>query len=251
MSHGDNIRPNASQPTAHPLVGIVVALPEELATLTSQKLVRGACVAISENIVLAYAGAGSSNAEHAAQHLISLGANHLISWGCAGALSPQLKPGDLVVADRVISEQSSTFDTNTAWSHHVLNLLATTLSMTLDGMAESKHIVATSIEKQTIHRQTEAVALDMESGAVVRAAYNAGLPSLVIRAIADPVDMDLPQAVVQSLNNQGEVELKKLLRFLLTHPGEIPSLIKLGLHFNAAQKTLKTVARRLNEIIHF
>jgi adenosylhomocysteine nucleosidase len=41
------------------------------------------------------------------------------------------------------------------------------------------------------------------------------------------------------------------LRFLATHPWEAPSLIKLGLHFHAAQKTLKIIAKQLNEIIVF
>jgi adenosylhomocysteine nucleosidase len=41
------------------------------------------------------------------------------------------------------------------------------------------------------------------------------------------------------------------LRFLLTHPWEASGLIKLGLHFHAAQKTLRTIAKQLNEISAF
>ncbi len=63
--------------------------------------------------------------------------------------------------------------------------------------------------------------------------------------------MDLPKAVAYSLNNNGEVVLKRLLLFLLQHPGQLPGLIKLGLHFNAAKKTLKLVAAQLDAIIGF
>jgi adenosylhomocysteine nucleosidase len=74
---------------------------------------------------------------------------------------------------------------------------------------------------------------------------------VAIRAIADPASMNLPNAISHSLNNNGQVVLARLLKYLISHPWEIPSLIKLGLHFNAAQKTLKTVALQLNAFVNF
>jgi adenosylhomocysteine nucleosidase len=91
----------------------------------------------------------------------------------------------------------------------------------------------------------------MESGAIAKVAVEANLPCLVLRAIADPVSMSLPHAVVFALDEQGRVHIGKLLRYLLTHPWEIPGLIQLGWHFRAAQKTLKIIAKQLNEIILF
>lgn len=230
--------------------GIVVALPEEVVTLTSRKLAQGECIRLADDLLLAYAGAGPVNAELAAKQLIAQGADRLISWGCAAAIAPQLKAGDLVCPQQLIATQASQ-PTDTQWLQHLQNVLAGQLPVLTGDLVESSQIVGNSLDKQRIHQQTGAIALDMESAAVVRAAHQARLPSLVIRAIADPADMDLPQAVVHALNSQGQVELSKLLRFLLTHPGEIPALIKLGLHFNAAQKTLKTVARQLEALTAF
>ncbi len=249
LGDGDNARQTAANTSSQRVCGIVVALPEEVATLTSRKLVQGECVRMAENILLSYAGAGPINAERAVRQLISQGANCLISWGCAAALAPQLKPGDLMVPEQVLSEQQA-FDTDKQWSQHLQHLLPPTLVVS-GTLAESRHIVAASADKLRFHQDTGAAALDMESAAVVKAAQQANLPCLVIRAIADPVTMDLPKAVVHALNDQGRVELRKLLRFLLSHPWEIPALIKLGLHFNAAQTSLKKVAKQLNEIIHF
>jgi len=246
---GDSSGQSTTPPTTQRVVGIVVALPEELATLTSHRLAQGECVCMAENILLGFAGAGPINADQAARKLIAQGANCLISWGCAAALAPQLKPGDLVVPEQVLSEQQVS-DTDKQWLQH-LRHLSPPISAVSGTLSESIHIVAGSTEKQRIHQDTGALALDMESAAVVKAAQQANLPCLVIRAIADPVTMDLPQAVVHALNGQGRVELSKLLRFLLTHPWEIPALIKLGLHFNAARTTLRKVAKQLNEIIHF
>jgi hypothetical protein len=45
--------------------------------------------------------------------------------------------------------------------------------------------------------------------------------------------------------------LRKLLLFLFLHPAELPGLIKLGLHFNAAKKTLKLVASHLGTMADF
>jgi len=69
--------------------------------------------------------------------------------------------------------------------------------------------------------------------------------------IADPVNMSLPLAINYSLNDQGDIMLGKLLLFLFLHPTELPGLIKLGLHFNAAKKTLKSVANHLGTMADF
>jgi S-methylmethionine-dependent homocysteine/selenocysteine methylase len=77
------------------------------------------------------------------------------------------------------------------------------------------------------------------------------LPFLAIRAIVDPVNMDLPLAISYSLNDRGEVELGKLLLFLFLHPTELPGLIKLGLNFSTAKKTLKSIAKHLDKVTNF
>jgi len=226
-------------------------LPEELTTLTGRKLAQGECFALSERIRVVYSGAGPENAERSAKFLINEGANCLISWGCAAALSPQLRPGDLVVPDQVLASQQQLFNTDSGWVKHIQSLMTPRSPVTTGLLAESSRIIAFSSDKQHIHSQTGAVALDMETAGVMRAAWEARLPAIAIRAIADPVSMNLPQAVVQALNSQGKVELIKLLRYLLTHPWQVPALIKLGLHFNAARKTLKSVAGQLSELTNF
>ncbi len=243
---------DAAQAAAtRPLLGIVVALPEEVATLTKRKLVKGECVAIAENILLGFAGAGGLNAQQTAQSLLSKGATALISWGCAAGLAPNLKPGDLLLATQVQSAQASAYPVNADWLAHLHSVLATDLPVVSGTLLESTRIVAASTDKQTLYKQTGAVALDMESAAVFAVGHSAGIPCLAIRAIADPVTLDLPKAVVVALNADGQIELGKLLYFLLSHPWEIPALIKLGLNFNAAGKTLKSVAKQLDNLFSF
>ena len=118
-------------------------------------------------------------------------------------------------------------------------------------LCESSKIISSSEDKITLNKQNSSIALDMESVAIAKIAAPAGIPFLTIRAIADPADMNLPQAVTFALNDEGEIEIKRLLLFLVTHPFEIPGLIKLGMHFNAAKDKLKLVAQHLQAIVAF
>ncbi|WP_432740404.1 phosphorylase [Methylobacter sp. G7] len=230
------------------ITGIIVALPEELSTLTSKKIDKGSSVFISDAIVLAYSGAGANNAQAASELLIAQGATCLISWGCAAALSETLKPGDLVLADNLIDADNAQFSIHSDWHSNTRNLLSSTLKVHTGSLVESNTIVATTQDKKHLYAQTGAIALDMETVAIAKVARQNSLPFLAIRAIADPVSMDLPKAINHSLNNGGDIVLSKLLLYIARHPTELPGLIRLGLHFNAAKITLKLIASQLSNV---
>jgi adenosylhomocysteine nucleosidase len=236
------------------ITGIVVALPEELTTLTSNSIKKQGYAFIADNLLASYSGAGPINARSSAELLVAKGATRLISWGCAAALSTLLKPGDLILADKRIDakgRRDAKFCVSTDWHSYVKNLLSSSFTVHTGGLAESNSIVSSSRDKQQLHAITGAVALDMESVAIARVAKQHELPFLAIRAIADPVDMNLPLAINYSLNDRGEIMIGKLLLFLALHPAELPGLIKLGLHFKAAKNTLKSIARNLDKVTGF
>jgi len=230
------------------ITGIVVALPEELSTLTSKKISKGCCVFITDTIVLAYSGAGADNAQAASEQLLTQGASRLVSWGCAAALSESLKPGDLILADTLIDAEGVEFSIHDEWLGFATSLISTQLKVHTGSLAESKTIVATAKDKRHLHAQTGAIALDMESAAVAAVTRQNNLPFLAIRTVADPVHMDLPKAINHSINDEGDIVLAKLLAFIALHPAELPGLIKLGLHFNAAKNTLRSVAKQLDQL---
>ncbi|MBS3964702.1 MAG: phosphorylase [Methylomonas sp.] len=230
------------------ITGIITALPQELATLTRLKPDRGACVEQGKGLLLAWSGMGPAYAEITARHMVAQGVRRLVSWGCAAALSPQLKPGDLVIASRVGAEQSR-FDTDRDWTAAVLNLLSGELKALSGAIACSDRIVANNVEKQAIFSRSQALALDMESAAIAAVASEQQLPFLAVRAIADPADMTLPDAVARSLKADGTVDLLKVMTQVAWHPGQIPALIRLGLHFGRAQTALKQAARHLERIV--
>ncbi|NOU20711.1 MAG: phosphorylase [Methyloglobulus sp.] len=236
------------------ITGIVVALPEELSTLTAKRLEKGCVGHLAEKIWVVYAGAGHENARIASELLVKQGANQLISWGCAAALDGSFRPGDLALANSCVDADNIEFDLNNeGWLIHTKTCLSKHLTVCCytGKLAESRRIVSSSHDKAQIGTATGAIALDMESVAIARVAKLHEMPFLSIRAIADPLGMDLPKAVSHALNGQGEIILGKLLLFLLLHPAELPGLIKLGLHFYAAKKTLKHVAKQINLVTTF
>ncbi len=226
-------------------LGIIAALPEEITTLTHLKIARGCTADISEHLTIAHAGTGPDNAGVAVQLLLEKKVDAIISWGCAAALKTGINPGSLAIPKQLITENKQTLSLQSPWYNHCHDYLSGHFTLCGETLAESSCLISSSAEKHTVHQATGAELLDMESIAIARSAQQAGIPCMVIRAIADPVEMDLPYAIQYALNAQGEIKLNKLLVYIATHPGEILALIRLGLHFNAAAKTLKSVAGHL------
>jgi hypothetical protein len=127
-------------------------------------------------------------------------------------------------------------------------MLADYIDIHTGSLVESSKIIASSQQKNALHERTLACALDMESFACADIARQASLPFIAIRAIADPVDMDLPRAITQAMDKDGKLVLSKLLLSILIHPTQIPGLIKLGSHFRVAKNKLKLVAKHLDSI---
>ena len=84
------------------MLGIVVSLPRELKSLTRQAIPVGAWRAITDNTLVALSGIGAERAYTAGAVLVSQGATALLSWGCAAALDDRVRPGCLILPERII-----------------------------------------------------------------------------------------------------------------------------------------------------
>lgn len=219
--------------------GILVALPEELSTLTSQPLNAHQSFALSADCKVMLTGMGSDNAQLGAHKLIQAGCTQLISWGCAGALAPHLKSGDLIMPKAL---------NNAAWQAKIINHLTIDKNIVQGALYNSKMIIHLALEKHALHTESNAVAVDMESHAIADIAKQHQLPFLALRCIVDPANFDLPYALAKACNAQGQISIPKLLAYIMRQPAEILPLIRLGLHFNAAKKTLTQLSAQLNLI---
>jgi adenosylhomocysteine nucleosidase len=100
--------------------------------------------------------------------------------------------------------------------------------------------VLTVAGKKSLFSQSQALAVDMESAGIARAAKERHLPFFILRAICDPAEEAVPRALSESLDENGGVRPFALLRSLSARPSLLLDMVRMGRHFTAAGHALKT-----------
>jgi hopanoid-associated phosphorylase len=149
----------------------------------------------------------------------------VISFGVAGALSPSLKAGDLVVAS-VIHDTRTDFETDPAWARSIAARLPHAISGPISG---SDAMLVDASSKAALHNSSGAIAVDMESHIAARFAKTHGLPLAVLRAISDGADHALPPAAQRGMRPDGSMDVGAVITALLADPHQLPALIRTGL----------------------
>jgi adenosylhomocysteine nucleosidase len=214
-------------------VGIVFALSAEsggtedllIGTLTTkgQGFIAKAGVLANRHVVVLQAGAGRLSAARGTQALI---AGHRPAWiisaGFAGGLQPDLRRGDIVMADEIldISGRRLTIDlkanSDPRGGIHVGRLL------TVD------KIVREPTEKAALGRQHQALAVDMESWAVGEVCRQDKVRFLAVRVISDAANDLLPEDLDRLVMQQTTAgRLGAAAGTLLRRPGSIKDMLRL------------------------
>lgn len=188
------------------------------------------------------AGGSPGRAEAGAENLLARGADALISFGVAGALDPQLRPGDLLVAETIVTGDGNRYNTTPAWSDGVARTFEAATTVRRGVIATSETPLMTAKAKHSIGEALGAIAVDMESAGVAAAAARRGVPFIAIRAIGDPASRDLPKAALAGLAPDGATRPAAVIARLALRPWELFSLIQLGNETARALKTLRRVA---------
>jgi adenosylhomocysteine nucleosidase len=205
---------------------------------------------------------------------IASGARRLLSFGVAGALVPQLRSGDLILAHGVRDGQDALtcdpdwrramsrrlrlsagrtrhdefapaqctssssalfrFDRKAGWR----SLIDIGTRYPVAEIAGSDAPVADDIGKTALFAATGAIAVDMESVIVARAAQRHGLPFAVLRVVADPSHRELPSAALVAMRADGEVDVGSVLMALMRDLSQVPTLMSLALDARRAFSAL-------------
>jgi hopanoid-associated phosphorylase len=208
-------------------IGVVTGLESEA------KIVRKR---LTLNVVCS--GGDPARAAWLAQTLIANGATSLMSIGIAGGLNPDLKPGTLIVADEVVTDYGR---------YPAVSTCARSIKAQVGRIYAGLDIVADTAKKSDLFARTGAQAVDMESGAVARVAYETSIPFIGIRAIADPAWHGLPSAALLKLTTDGRPRLGAVFWSVLTKPGQIPALITTARETGEALESLRNACRRLGK----
>ena len=196
------------------------------------------------DLAVACSGARPERARAAAARLLADGAAGLVSFGLAAGLAPELRPGDLVLAEAVVLPDGRRLPTDPAWRCRCAAALAEAgMAPHAGSIAGTDRLLATRAAKRALFEATGALAADMESHAVAELASAAGMPFIVVRAISDGADQALPAAAIRFLGADGRIRPSALIG-VIARPAALAALVRLGLQTRRALGTLSQVARR-------
>ena len=156
------------------------------------------------------------------------GLRAVISFGIAGGLDPSLHPGDVVVATAVIAETGAWKVPANVVTAVVERVRASGICVAQGTLAGVEEPILLPTAKAAVHRETEAIAVDMESH--IGAAYAAAndLPFAAIRVISDPAIRALPPLAARALKADGRIDFGAVLSGLARAPMDISTLIRAG-----------------------
>jgi adenosylhomocysteine nucleosidase len=187
-------------------------------------------------------GGGVSSALEAALEARIAGAHVVVSVGIAGALSPDLRVGDLVIGDHVIGQG----DTDRRLRDKLVLFLP---DARIGGILGSDYIWASPSDKTTMFRGTRALAADMETQVAARVALRHGLPLAAIRVISDSATDALPPAALVGMKPDGSMALGRVLRSLAGNPAQLPALIRTGRNAETAFRQLPRIGNALRHCL--
>jgi adenosylhomocysteine nucleosidase len=173
--------------------------------------------------------------------------NCLVSFGIAGALTPELRAGDVVMSTEVVSE-SGRWRAEASFRARVGGLAAEIGAIEGPVLGASR-IVAGMAEKRRTWVETGALAVDLESDVVARIAASAGIPFVVVRTIADTAHRELPPAALIPLAGDGTPNLARVLACVMRRPRQLAALFGLARETRAALAALVLPARALHGLV--
>jgi adenosylhomocysteine nucleosidase len=154
-------------------------------------------------------GVGFDRARSAIEWLlVDQGPDLVVAAGFAGALDPGLAVGDVIVGSEVVETDGE----------HWRTVLPAELGDRECGrVLTARQMITSPATKRRLHRDTRAVAVDMESAAIAEACQAGRIPCAVIRAISDAADTTLSPQLL-SLLCDDRISPRRVLTALIRRP---------------------------------
>ena len=234
------------------LLGVVAASDEELAALERRLDVKtsestGACRIVRGRIgvtpvVLARTGEGRRNAEDGIRILVEReGAGRVAIIGFSGGISPGLQPGALLVATHIVENGDAGPDPDCGWSERItrqLDVSGATI-VTVDRILCTPR---SKMELWTGLSHDRPAAADLETAAMAVVAASHDIPFVVIRAISDPAEEELPLDFNDCLDPSGRISRARVVARAALNPALIAPLWRL-------RGRARTCSQRLADVV--
>ena len=161
-----------------------------------------------------------------------------VSTGLAGALQPEIRAGEIVVA-RELHTRGVRADLGKNVISCDEELIASARkcdAREVRAFYEEDHIVITAAEKSRLSSSADVV--DMESFDVISECLVWGTRGVAVRAISDTSEDDLPLDLNLAITKAGDVSLRLILGQVLQRPKSVPGLMRFGRQSRKAAESL-------------
>ncbi|WP_430390021.1 purine and other phosphorylase-like protein, family 1 [Dyella sp. 20L07] len=223
----------------------MTALAQETRALTSTSPTPGKAVLLDSSRAVWLSGMGQDAARQAATGLIDAGATALAVFGVAGALAPGMRTGTLFCPSVVIDARGHDMETAAAWRASLSRRLSEAhLPLVTGGSLLSlPSPLLSAADKTAMRAHHQAMAVDMESAGVAAIASERGLPFVILRAIIDEQDDNVPAELQAGIDAWGRPLPMRMLATLWHHPRLLGELPGLAARMGKAMRVLRAAAR--------
>jgi len=151
-----------------------------------------------------------------------------ISSGLAGALCDTLTVGDIIAPRSLVAETRHTDASSDELSvdADLRKLALQAGAMNANCLFTADRLLVKASEKKTCSSRAQSV--DMESFNIVTEANAWGARCVVVRAVSDSADEDLPIDFSLTLSKDHQISLGKVFLQLLKNPLALPALMRFG-----------------------
>jgi nucleoside phosphorylase len=156
-----------------------------------------------------------------------------ISCGTAGALRPDYRIGQVLVAKEV---RSAGMPGSIAADELFLQAAVKSGATEVHSFYTVDHVIVSATEKQELGRNSDVV--EMESFDVLHQAAALGAKVIAIRGISDLAHENLPLDFNRVTTASGRISLARVLAEIAMHPTSLPSLVRFGQHSKDAAESL-------------
>ena len=176
----------------------------------------------------------------------------LISFGYAGALNSGYRSGALAIGHSV-SNGFKAIDTRSVWLTNYIRLLnqEENLSLYNTTFFTSSSPLITRPQKVAQAQKGGWGAVDMESYAIAEIATKHSIPILIVRAILDELDTDIPAGGANIIASDGRQKTLTAFYEVLKKPTEFGKFLKLARAKYKADITLRRAAPLIGQCRFF
>lgn len=176
----------------------------------------------------------------------------ILSFGLCGGLSPGLPVGGVVIASKLITNDT-TYEPGYDWTERLCQCCGVQ-SVPYYSTGQF-NLADTPPQRAALFQQTGAHAIDDESGPVAEFAKRRGIPFAILRVVSDAWDDTVPLAARNALNPDGTSNVNSILAYLEAHPAQdgeqLKDLAKTVLEYNHALNVLYSSGQKAGQYLQF